>query len=309
MIEKRGNKVAIVDLGTNTFNLLIVELYPDSFQTLFSTKEGVALGLGGITKKIISEEAQTRAIDCLMRFKTLCDQYAVQKTIAFGTSAIRDAENKNTFIKEVLKQTGIEITVITGKKEAELIYHGVCWSYDFSTPATIMDIGGGSTEFIFANENGIKALTSLNIGVSRVFQTFQLSDPYTEKEVNAIISWFEEQTGNQLDAFVSPTLIGASGSFETFYEMLHQSPFPLKELKAKEIDTKDLLEILNWTIYSTQAERDEHQFIIPIRRKMGPIAAIKTKWILEKLNVKSVFVSPCSLKEGVLQELAIETNS
>lgn len=309
MIEKNGNKVAIIDLGTNTFNLLIVELFTDSFYTQFSTKEGVALGLGGITKKIISEDAQTRAIECLLRFKTICTQHAVEKIFAFGTSAIRDAENKDSFIQEVLKQTGIEITVISGNKEAELIYHGVRWSYDFSKPATIMDIGGGSTEFIHANENGIQALKSLNIGVSRVFQTFQLSDPYTEKDVEAIISWFEEQAGNELDTFVSPILIGASGSFETFYEMLHQSPFPLLELKAKEIDINDLLGVLNWTIYSTQAERDEHQFIIPIRRKMGPIAAIKTKWIIEKLNVKSVFVSPCSLKEGVLQELALEIKS
>jgi exopolyphosphatase/guanosine-5'-triphosphate,3'-diphosphate pyrophosphatase len=303
-------RVAVIDLGTNTFNLMIADVSSTGYTAVFSTKEGVALGMGGITKNFISEDAIERAVNTLSTFKTHCESYQVGEIVAFGTSAIRDAENKTQFTVEVLAKTGIEIRIISGEEEANYIYQGVCWSYDFKEAASIMDIGGGSTEFIHATENGIQALVSLNIGVSRVFQTFKLDDPYTDQDVSAVTDWFEEQAGDFLTPFESPILIGASGSFETFFEMLHETPFPSGEVLAQEMDMDELLHILDWTIRSTQAERDAHQFIIPIRRKMGPIAAIKTKWVLQKLKVKRIFVSPCSLKEGVLRELAISyTNS
>ena len=94
-------------------------------------------------------------------------------------------------------------------------------------------------------------------------------------------------------------LVGASGTFETFHEMIHQERFS-DNCEALEMSMQDISSILDWVIHSTKLERNHHPYIIPLRRKMAPIAAVKTRWIMNQLLVKKVFVSPCSIKEGVL---------
>ena len=96
------------------------------------------------------------------------------------------------------------------------------------------------------------------------------------------------------------TLVGASGCFETFYEMIYKKSFP-SVTDAIELSIDDLNAVLDKIIFSSQTERDNNPHIIPIRRKMAPIAAVKTKWVLLNLGIKKVIVSLCSLKEGVLQ--------
>jgi exopolyphosphatase/guanosine-5'-triphosphate,3'-diphosphate pyrophosphatase len=86
---------------------------------------------------------------------------------------LRSAANSAEFIAESEK-LGIDIEIVSGLREAELIYHGVKWSYDFKEPGVIMDIGGGSTEFIFADLQGVQDMISLNIGVSRIYQKMKI---------------------------------------------------------------------------------------------------------------------------------------
>lgn len=288
---------AVIDLGTNTFNLLIAEVNHHGIEVVHSEKEGVALGMGGINKNVLAPEAYDRGIKTLTHFKEVCEKYGTSEIRGIGTSALRDASNSKTFIDEVRTKLGIEIEIVSGHREAELIYQGVKWTYDFAEPAVIMDIGGGSTEFVFADKVGINDLISLNIGVSRIYQHFHFSDPMTEEDIANIEEWLEEKANGFFDGKQEHIIIGASGSFETFYELIHNEPFPSK-LKAVEISIGYLRECLDEIIASTQAERDANDWIIPIRKKMAPIAAVKVRWILNKLKIQRVFISPCSLKEG-----------
>ncbi len=288
---------AVIDLGTNTFNLLIADVHEFGFDIVFSEKDGVALGMGGINNNYLADEAYQRGISTLEKFAMICQAHKVEVIHGIGTSALRDAVNANDFLAEVKRKLGISIEIVTGLREAELIYGGVKWSYDFSEPAVIMDIGGGSTEFIFADNKGISDMISLNIGVSRIYQRFTVSDPLSESDVQAIENWLDEKAGVFFKNKQSDLMIGASGSFETFYEMIHNEKFPEK-VKAVEIDEIELRKSLDWIMKSTQAERDSNDWIIPIRKKMAPLAAIKTRWIMDKLAVKRILISPCSLKEG-----------
>lgn len=290
---------ALIDLGTNTFNLIIAKIEAGEIEHLFSTKEGVALGMGGINEKRISDDAIIRAIECLNRYKTLCDDYQVQRIDAIGTSAIRDALNQQEFVEKVKLETGIEIQVVSGEEEARLIYEGVRQTYSFDEKSVVMDIGGGSTEFILADKTGIIDLISLNIGVSRIFQLFEFSDPLSTQDIKNIEEFIETNSLSFFDEKKCNCLVGASGSFETFYELAHQCPFPSKS-NPQEIELSAFKKELNSIIQSTQKERDENEFIVPIRKKMAPIAAVKTRWIIDKLNVERIFVSPLSLKEGAL---------
>jgi exopolyphosphatase/guanosine-5'-triphosphate,3'-diphosphate pyrophosphatase len=293
-------RTAVIDLGTNTFNLLIADVNSEGFSIVHSEKEGVALGMGGINNNTISPDAFERGLTTLRHFKNICQLNDVKGINAFGTSALRGAENAIDFVQQIHSELGISVSIISGEKEAEMIYKGVLWSYDFESPGVIMDIGGGSTEFIFADMNGMKDLISMNIGVSRIHQELTLNDPLTPSDIKLITDWLDEKSNGFFDGKSADLLIGASGSFETFYELIHHVPFP-ELIQSIEVPIDEINETINSIIASTQAERDVNDFIVPIRKKMAPIAAVKVKWVIEKLGITRTIISPCSLKEGALR--------
>lgn len=299
-------RIAVIDLGTNTFNLLIAEINSSDknqphFTVLHNSKEGVSLGMGGINENRISELAIQRAMNCFEKFSAICVEFKTNNIRAIGTSAVRDAKNSVELTDKVKSRFGITIEIINGQQEAELIYKGVSWTYDFQSPSLIMDIGGGSTEFIRGYKDEKIQSCSLNIGVSRAIQLFDLQDPMTSDNQHQLLDWFSENADPLSEFDAATTLVGASGCFETFYEMIHKTTFP-QGLEIIPLDLQQLNETLDWIIQSTFQEREDHPSIIPIRRHMAPIAALKTKWIIEKFAIQNVILSPCSLKEGVLKD-------
>ncbi len=294
-----AQKVAVIDLGTNTFNLLIASVEAAAFHTLYHTKIGVALGMGGINEQKLAEESIQRALEALRIYKSKCDEYEVEEIRAFGTSAIRDAKNGDAFCELVQSELGISIRVISGLEEANLIYQGVKWSYDYAQPAMIMDIGGGSTEFILADKNGVQKAVSLNIGVSRMYQQLQLSDPITQNDIRTIENWLEEHAKGKLDGIRCDILIGSSGTFETLHEVYFRKKFP-DSTKCIPMSADELKSVLDDIMRSTLEERTQNPFIIPIRQIMIPIASVKIRWVMKKLGVKQLLISPFSLKEGAL---------
>lgn len=293
-------RVGVIDLGTNTFNLLVADIHSTGFDTIHNSKEGVALGMGGINEGLISEAAKKRAFDAFEKFTRICSDLSVSTIIGIGTSAVRDAQNNKQFIEEIQERFGIKIEIVDGLEEAKLIYQGVSWSYEFDKTSLIMDIGGGSTEFIRIEEGKELEFFSANIGVSRAIQLFDLQDPLTHEDQEKLVSWFEKNSDGFKHFAACEVLVGSSGSFETFYEMVHETEFP-RSLENIRLSREELMKILDWIIGSTFEERENHPFIIPIRRKMAPIAALKTKWIIEKFGIQEIVISPCSLKEGVLR--------
>lgn len=291
-------RVAVIDLGTNTFNLLIADVHTNGFSVLHNSKEGVALGMGGINQGCISEDAMQRAFLAFEKFLPIIQNLHVENIAAIGTSAIRDAKNKDSFCDLIAKHYHIKIEVINGEQEAKLIYDGIRWLNTFEKPSLIMDIGGGSTEFIRV-EGDFMQIVSENIGVARIFQFFRFNDPFSESDKNQVFDWLEHQAKEFQTFKPCPILIGASGSFETFHEMIYHLPFPLHEEKV--LKREEIVKSLDWIIDSTQVERDNNPHIIPIRKKMAPIAALKTKWVIEKMQIQEVHISPYSLKEGVLR--------
>ncbi len=292
------NRIAIIDIGTNTFNLLVVDRLKHQFEIIYKERVGVGLGNKGINNSTIAPSAFKRGIKTLNEYKNKCLELNVTCIKAIGTSAIRNAKNKNDFLKAVRQQTDIDIQIITGCEEAKHIYHGVIIDHTFDTPGVIMDIGGGSTEFIFADQSGIVDKASFEIGVSRIYQYLDKPKQLDAEMVAKIERHLEKQTHHFFDNKSVDVLIGSSGSFKTFYELYDNKQYPRNEYV--EIGLLDLITNLNHIIFSTKKERDNNDFIIPIRKKMINIAAVKTNWIIKKLGIKSFIVSPYSLKEGAI---------
>ena len=294
---------AVIDLGTNTFDLIIVELLQAKhrFKVVHTDKSFVSLGQGGINEKRITEEAMERAQFALEHFLQACKEYHldIDNIHAFGTSALRDATNANEFRKTVKRKLNLEIAIIDGKQEAQYIYEGIKGIHRLSEISCIMDIGGGSTEFIFADQHEVMQIDSVDIGVSRILQLFNVPDQLDSKSIQEIETFLEQKAAHLFGRQIATTLIGAAGSFETFYQLVTEQ-VSYADFETHEIPMGALNEKLDYLINSSLKERENNVWIPDYRRKMIHIAALQTRWVIQQQNIVSCYFSPAALKEGVL---------
>ena len=303
--------IAIIDLGTNTFNLLIVEVFDDnSYKQISKTKLEVKLGEGGINRNFITPLAFERGMNALREHKRSIEKYKAEKIIAFATSAIRSSSNGAEFIRKVKRDIDLEVKILSGEQEAEFIYYGVRQALDLRSEATlIMDIGGGSNEFIIANNSEIFWKQSLDLGAARLLEKFNPSDPITLEELKRIEDHLRLTLFPlfyALEKYPVKELIGSSGSFETFAEMIAYKKYTPEILKGKTeyiFDINDFHDIYQQIIKSTTKERLHTKGLIKMRVDMIVISGIFVNFILSSFNIKKMRLSTYALKEGVLWKL------
>jgi exopolyphosphatase/guanosine-5'-triphosphate,3'-diphosphate pyrophosphatase len=305
-----NKRIAVMDLGTNTFHLLIAEGSADNFTTLFKTTEAVKLGEGGINKGTIQPEAFARGLAAMQRFQDLMLEHKVTDIKAIATSAIRSAANGQDFIDQVNQTTGIQIQLINGEQEAGYIYKGIdasgCLNDD---NALIMDIGGGSVEFIIANEDQVLWKKSFEIGAARLMDKFHQTDPIPVASIKELTRYLDTTLVELFAAafkFKPKTLIGSSGAFESFAEIIELKKgrkFDINQIKAYEFDTDDLLDVIELLMKSTHSLRANMKGIIPVRVDMIVVASLLTIYMMQKLALPDVMMSTYSLKEGVLSQM------
>ncbi len=306
-----NRRVAVLDLGTNTFHLLIVEVSPNrSFKKVFKSKMVVKLGEDGIHRNFIAEKAFTRGVRALKHYSEIIRQYKVNVVHAFATAAIRGAGNGKEFIETVFKATGINITMIKGEEEARLICLGVRQCIKLGQkPVLIMDIGGGSTEFIIADQNIIYARHSFNIGAARLLELFKPSDPVKAEEVNLIEQFLESQLADldiSLKKFKVKMLIGSSGSFDTFAEMIGHRFYGrnvLNNVNCYTFELSEYCELHELLIHSTLQQRNGMKGLIKMRVDMIVLASICTKFVLHRYGLNEMLLSKYALKEGAMWEI------
>jgi exopolyphosphatase/guanosine-5'-triphosphate,3'-diphosphate pyrophosphatase len=304
-------RISVIDLGTNTFNLLVAEYSgKDSFKILVDSKLPVKLGEGGIQQRVILDQARARAFDALARHIKTIAEYNVSNILAFGTSALRTARNGSDFVKEIHTHFGFSVNIISGEREAELIYKGISLSVKLDKkPHLILDIGGGSNEFILCNATGIHWKESYPLGMARILDKFKLSDPVERSEVDKLEDYFDRNLPGlyaALSQYHTRAMIGASGSFETFASLLREL-YPLKYSRkpgqtSLEIPIDDFFLLHDKLTKSTSAERLKMKGMEPMRVDMIVPASIFVTFILKKCSIKKLVQSDYSLKEGVLHE-------
>lgn len=303
-------RVAVLDLGTNTFNLLIAEIDNKQYSIIHSSKMPVRLGEGGITKKTITLSAMQRGIEALLVHKKKIEEFKVDKTVAFATSAVRDADNGTEYTKHIKNENGFEIKIIDGNTEAEFICKGVKLAIPFfHNPFLIMDIGGGSTEFIIANQKKILWKKSFQLGVSRLLEMFNPSDPISKENVLELTAYLRAELQPLYAALKKHPciqLVGSSGSFDTLAEItsLHFFNKPLqsdtKEYLFSENDFNFLYQLL---LPTTLQQRLKIPGMLPMRADMMVVGIILINEVLNQSNIKKVKMSAYSLKEGVLASI------
>ncbi len=304
-------RIAIIDLGTNTFNILIVKVnHVKSYTHLYQSKISVKLGEGGINKNYIEVLPFQRGIEGLKTYKQTMERFYVQKVFAFATSAIRMASNGKDFLEAAKQETGIDVTIISGEKEAELIYYGVRNALQLTNETSlIIDIGGGSTEFIIANKNIIFWKQSFLLGAARLLEMFTPSDRIKEKELLEVVNYLSGELKPLFEAikkYPITELIGSSGSFDSLAEMIAHKFYTPEILKKKTeyvFDLKDFKIIYEMIIKSNNAERIQIKGLIEMRVDMIVISSIIVNFVLQSFNISKMRLSTYALKEGMLYEI------
>ena len=300
-------RLAVFDLGTNVFNLLLVEISKNKCDIKKVIKVNSHIGKGGFKSGALSQEAidsSTEALSQMMEQITL--NGGVDAIKAFATSAIRDASNGQLFVQKVKEKFGVEIEVISGEREAELVYKGIRESILlYSENVLMLDIGGGSNELIIANKDKILWKQSFPIGVIRIKEMVNPSDPITTSEIEFYLSYLEiilEPFFTELQRYNPTLLIGSSGSFDTIRELI----FPLdnSSLPAIELPLDKFALLHNKLLLSNHQERLIMAGMSPMRADYMVLGTIFIDYLIKKGAIRELYQSSFSLKEGYMAEYA-----
>ncbi len=302
-------KLGIIDCGTNTFHLMVVEIHKSIPFIKSRIKKAVKIGKGGINKKLILPDAEERALKTLLEFKEIAEQQDLNQIIAFATSAFRNADNGIEIRLRIKRETGIDISIIDGNREAELIFKGVNYALKLkSDPTLVMDIGGGSVEFIIGSSKGIQWKRSFEIGGQRLVELFHKHDPILQSEIKTLEAHLAVELVELFSALnkYRPTILaGSSGTFDTLSEM-----YALENGISLTGDEPELPLTLD-TYYSQhkklitlpRADRLQIPGMIEMRVDMIVVASCLINYVLSQYKFEDIRVSTYSLKEGALSEM------
>jgi exopolyphosphatase/guanosine-5'-triphosphate,3'-diphosphate pyrophosphatase len=208
--------VASIDIGTNTILLLIAEVEGRKIYPLFEMETVARLGEDVQKNNILLKEAMDRSLQTLAQYLKRCQEFEVQKIFAAGTSALREAKNAEDFLKLVKEKLNLSIDIISGEEEAQLSFLAVAEDLqEKEKPILVVDIGGGSTEFILGKGDQIKQWISLPIGSVRFTEQFLRSDPIREEEWKRMEKKIQEHLVNIPHSKEPSSMVAVGGTATT----------------------------------------------------------------------------------------------
>ena len=300
-------RLCVIDLGTNSFHSLIVDIYANgTHRVMDRLKELVTLGAEGLDEGRLSEAAMSRGLSALQRIKLLADGWGAREVVAYATSAIREAHNGGEFIHRVRRETGIRIQPITGPFEAELIYFGVRRAVDLARPSLLVDIGGGSTEFVIADEDTIYQAHSLKLGAARLTgRFFKLADPIPQARQVLLESYLGEQLDELLGLCTRhqvQDVVGSSGTLEALIlATTLQSEAGSFSSSGMGVDREALLALVDRLLGMTRAERAAVPGIDAKRADQIVAGALLVRHVLRQIpTIQHIRLSKEALREGMV---------
>lgn len=298
-----ASKIAIIDLGSNTFHLMIVLIDPSgSYSVIHKERSFVGLAENGI--ELLSDASMERGISALEHFVSIMNVHQVLDHKIIGTSALRSAKNSGMFLARVREDLGLEIEVIDGAREAKLIHKGVAQVVDMSKGShIIMDVGGGSVEFILVENGKMEWCQSLDLGVGVLYNLYPISDPISTTQESRLETYIVQaltDLRDQIGRRTITSLVGASGSFEVVQSI---NGDPVQDDQASHISMSTYHQVAEKLIRSTIAQRQEMEGLPESRVKLIVVAMVLINAAVDLIHPDQIQVSPYALKEGVISEL------
>lgn len=298
--------VAAIDLGTNTSNLVVARMDHAGTHILHQGKSYVRLGDQRITDNLISDEAMHRAIPAVTRQVDSARIMGAGTIRILATSAVRQATNRESLITSIRDHTGITTEVIDGEREATLVYYGVRMALgSLGEPSVILDIGGGSNEIIICGNGSIYWKKSIPAGMSRIINSFSISDPISKAEQQNLARHFREihrEAIEKCQLHGVKAMIGCSGAFNTLADIIDGKD-PEQEFRVrKDITLGEFERVWRKIVPSTQREREVIKGMDPVRTDLIVPALILSKTFIGQTPVEKIIQTGYSLREGVLYE-------
>jgi exopolyphosphatase / guanosine-5'-triphosphate,3'-diphosphate pyrophosphatase len=296
-------RIGVIDLGSNTFHLLIVEgMSKQSFKTVYRSRVFIGLSDGGID--VIKEDRIEDGLRTLADFKAKLLEYGVLETKVVGTAVLRKASNRQVFISRAKETLDTDIQIIDGLAEADYIFKGIMLLPGLDEGIhLIMDVGGGSTEFILI-ENGEKIWSdSYTLGVGVLHQLFHHNEPISAEDLADMKTHVLQVIGPMINAIGDKKLhylIGASGSFEVLQSMTGRDPNVLQMDEINLIESENVYQTL---VSATYEQRLKIEGLPNERAKLIVVGVALKKIIVDVLKPEKILISPYALKEGILSEM------
>ena len=286
---------AAIDIGTNTSHLIIASISKGKIEhILYRKRYYTYIAHDGIG--CISPSAEGRLLEAIKNFKYQITQYKVTQVKAVGTEALRQAENGAEILNKIADRYSIDVEIISGNREAELIHAGASMAISmYNNNYLIVDIGGGSVEFIYALGGEIEWLHSLPIGIARLYKTFHNAEPIRIDMIKALEDHLQEQC-NHIFSRISEDyqLIGSAGTFETLVQT------DLVSTTHTELDKISFEKIYGELIGQDEKKRAKHPSIRVERAKYIIVALLLIKYLFSATGQEKIIVSKYALKEGLL---------
>lgn len=302
-----SDRLAAVDVGTNSFHLVVVKLLPDNSFTVLN-KEKIVVRLGESPKQIkhLTEEAMERGVEAMKLF-ALVAQRMEAPLRAIATSAVREAHNGEEFIARVRKATGVEMEVVSGFEEARLIYLGVLQGLPvYDEKIALFDIGGGSTEFLVGQSGRALYANSFKIGAIRMTQRFFPDEEISKKQVERLRLFIQGEiyfAAREVRAHSPARLIASSGTAQTLTAMVlaaRGEPFT-ESLNGVTVTLPELRRVVRNILKArTFAERAKLPGCDPRRADILAAGGVVLETILTECGFRELTISAYALREGII---------
>ena len=304
-------KVAALDLGSNSFHLLVVETRPDgSFVPLVREKEMLRLGDVVAAEGRLTDEALDRAVETVRRFRAIADTNDVDELVAYGTAALREASNGPEATERIESETGVRVQVVNGIKEAQLVFEAVRASVLMDpAPVCCADLGGGSLELAVGDRHGLHYATSLHLGVGRLTAELVRSDPPSQKERARLRRRIEAELADVSDDLLARDprqLIGTSGTLCAIARIsaaLRDGSVP-PSVNQLTVPGEDLRALADLVFSLDVTDRARLPGVDGRRAELLPAGVVVAECLLEATGIDALTTSEWALREGmVLQAL------
>ncbi|MFJ3618098.1 exopolyphosphatase [Streptomyces iakyrus] len=311
-------RVAAVDCGTNSIRLLVADADPATGELVDLDRRMtiVRLGQGVDRTGRLAPEALQRTFAACREYAGIIKEHGAERLRFVATSASRDAENRDEFVRGVLDILGVEPEVITGDQEAAFSFTGatkeLAGGDHLPKPYLVVDIGGGSTEFVVGDDR-VRAARSVDIGCVRMTERHlvrdgEVSDPPTEEQIAAMRADIEaaldlaEQTVPLREA---RTLVGLAGSVTTVSAIAQELPeYDSQAIHHSRVSHDRVREITEWLLRSTHAERAAVPSMHPGRVDVIGAGALVLLSIMERIGAQEVVVSEHDILDGIAWSVA-----
>lgn len=299
-------RLAAIDVGSNSVHMVIAQADTDgAITTLWRMKEMVGLGRMSFPSRKLSTESMDRALAALARFQQAAMQRQCEKVIAVATSAVREAENGGDFIQRVKRELGLYVRVISAREEARLIYIAARHAMDFrDRPHLVIDIGGGSVEFIVGDGRHADMLESRKLGAARMTAQFVKSDPISPADQKTLLKHFDPiltPLCEEIEKHSAVKAIGTSGTLESIAALCGEAIADNGHSPPPAVIERDRFEsVLAKLIERDSKQRAAMRGLDDQRRDQIVAGALLVNELFKRLHLRRIQICPAALREGIL---------